>query len=101
MTNTESTYLSFTEVCLQTGVDEDIVVEIVEQGIVEPLGAAQEEWLFSPTMLTVTQKAVRLHRDLNVDWAGIALAIDLLDQVDRLREENRALRSRLSRFVDS
>ncbi len=100
MSNAEASYLNFTEVCLRTGVAEDTVIEIVEQGIIEPLGTTPEEWLFSPTMLTVTQKAVRLHRDLNVDWAGIALAIDLLDEVEQLREENRALRRRLSRFVD-
>ncbi|MDX2464316.1 MAG: chaperone modulator CbpM [Porticoccus sp.] len=100
MNDTESTYLSFTEVCLQTGVDEDTVFEIVEHGIIEPIGVEPDEWLFSPTMLTVTKKAVRLHRDLEVDWAGIALAIELLDEVEQLREQNLYLQRRLSRFVD-
>jgi chaperone modulatory protein CbpM len=98
--DTESTYLSFSEVCLQTGVAEDTVFEIVEQGIIEPSGATPDEWLFSPTMLIVTKKAVRLHQDLNVDWAGIALAIELLDKVEQLREKNRSLQRRLSRFVE-
>ena len=100
MNDTESTYLNFTEVCLQTGVAEDTVFEIVEQGIIEPIGTSPDEWLFSPTMLIVTKKAVRLHEDLNVDWAGIALAIELLDEVEQLREKNRSLQRRLSRFVD-
>ena len=100
MTDTQATYLSFTEVCLQTGVEEDTVIEIIEQGIVEPIGASHTEWLFSPAMLTLTKKAVRLHHDLDVNWAGIALAIQLLDEVEQLREKNRYLQSRLSRFVD-
>ena len=100
MNEPQATYLSFTEVCLQTGLAEDTVFEIVEQGIVEPIGTSPGEWLFSPTMLILTKKAVRLHRDLNVDWAGIALAIDLLDEVEQLREKNRQLERRLSRFVD-
>lgn len=100
MNDTESTYLNFTEVCLQTGVAEDTVFEIVEQGIIEPIGTSPDVWLFSPTMLVVTKKAVRLHQDLNVDWAGIALAIELLDEVEQLREKNRSLQRRLSRFVD-
>jgi chaperone modulatory protein CbpM len=100
MTDPQATYLSFTEVCLQTGVAEDTVVEIIEQGIVEPMGTSPGEWLFSPAMLIVTKKAVRLHRDLAVDWAGIALAIELLDEVEQLREKNRYLQRRLSRFVD-
>jgi chaperone modulatory protein CbpM len=51
-------------------------------------------------MLILTKKAVRLHRDLDVDWVGVALAIILLDEVEQLREKNRRLQRRLSRFVD-
>ncbi|MFQ3322226.1 MAG: chaperone modulatory protein CbpM [Pseudomonadales bacterium] len=100
MNDSKATYLSFTEICLQTGAAEAIVIEIVEQGIVEPTGAGAGEWLFSPAMLIVTKKAVRLHLDLDMDWAGIALAIELLDEVEQLREKNRYLERRLSRFVD-
>ncbi|MBN0988336.1 chaperone modulator CbpM [Amphritea pacifica] len=100
MSDQQATYLSFSELCLQTGVAESIVVEIIEQGIVEPVGDTPGEWLFSPAMLVLTKKAVRLHRDLDVNWAGIALAIELLNEVEQLREQNRYLQSRLSRFVD-
>lgn len=100
MNDKQTKYLSFTEVCLQTGLEEDTVFEIIEQGIVEPVGDSPDEWLFSPAMLILTKKAVRLHRDLGVDWGGIALAIELLDEVERLRAENRYLQSRLSRFVE-
>ncbi|WP_428036896.1 chaperone modulator CbpM [Amphritea sp.] len=100
MSDQQATYLSFSELCLQTGVAESMVVEIIEQGIVEPVGDTPGEWLFSPAMLVLTKKAVRLHRDLDVNWAGIALAIELLNEVEQLREQNRYLQSRLSRFVD-
>jgi chaperone modulatory protein CbpM len=101
MNNSESTYLRFSEVCLQTGVNEETVFEIIEHGIIEPIGSTPEEWLFTPTMLTVTKKAIRLHQDLKVDWAGIALAIDLLEEVEQLREQNRYLQRRLNRFMDT
>jgi chaperone modulatory protein CbpM len=100
MNDSKATYLSFTEICLQTGAAEATVIEIVEQGIVEPTGAGADEWLFSPAMLIVTKKAVRLHLDLDMDWAGIALAIELLDEVAQLRKRNRYLERRLSRLVD-
>ena len=100
MNDIDTTYLSFTEVCLQTGVAEATVIEIIEQGIVEPIGDSPGEWLFSPTMLTVTKKAVRLHRDLEMDWHGIALSIELLDQLEQLREQNRSLQRRLNRFEE-
>lgn len=92
------TYLSFAEVCLQTGVAENTVIEIIEQGIVEPIGDSPVEWRFSPAMLIQTKKAVRLHRDLDVNWAGIALAIELLNELEDLQEHNRYLQRRLSRF---
>lgn len=100
MNDTQATYLSFTEVCLQTGVTEETVIEIIEQGIVEPIGTSPGEWRFSPAMLLLTRKAVRLHHDLDVDWPGIALAIELLDKLELLRKENHHLKRRLSRFMN-
>lgn len=100
MNDVRATYLSFTEVCMQTGVEKDTVIEIIEEGIVDPLGSSHEEWQFTPAMLIQTKKAVRLHQDLEVNWPGIALAIELLDEVEQLREKNRYLERRLSRFVD-
>lgn len=99
MTDTQTTYLSFTEICLQTGVAEETVIEIIEQGIVEPIGTSPGEWQFSPAMVLLTRKAVRLHHDLDIDWPGIALAIELLEKLDQLRKENRHLKRRLSRFI--
>jgi chaperone modulatory protein CbpM len=100
MSDMKTTHLSFTEVCLETGVAAETVLEIVEQGIVEPVGTSPDDWYFSHYMVTVTNKAVRLHRDLEVDWAGIALAIELLEELEQLREQNRCLQRRLNRFVD-
>jgi chaperone modulatory protein CbpM len=100
MSDIKTTHLSFTEVCLQTGVAKELVVEIIEHGIVEPVGTSPDDWHFSPHMVTLTHKAVRLHRDLDVDWAGIALAIELLEELEQLREKNRCLQRRLNKFVD-
>ncbi|MFT6389938.1 MAG: chaperone modulatory protein CbpM [Cellvibrionaceae bacterium] len=50
-------------------------------------------------MITVSKKACRLHRDLGVNWEGIALAISLLDEMEQLKNENKVLQGRLSRFI--
>lgn len=42
----------------------------------------------------------RLRRELALDWAGVAVALDLLGEVERLRLENRHLRRRLGRFAE-
>jgi chaperone modulatory protein CbpM len=51
-------------------------------------------------MVFTALRALRLHQELEIDWSGIALAIELLDELEQLRDENRMLRQRLRRFMD-
>lgn len=91
----------FTEVCIQSAVEEDTVFDIIEQDIVvESIGASFDDWQFSPEMLILTQKAVLMHRHLDVGWAEIALVIELLVEIELLREQNHHLQQRLSGFTD-
>ena len=93
-------YFSFEELCYATQTPSQTIIEIINYGIVEPEGSDPETWLFNTQMISVTKKACRLHRDLEIDWSGIALAISLLDELDQLRDENQRLRNRLKRFLD-
>lgn len=98
MSTTQSEILSLTEVCEITVLPKDTIIEIVEHGIVEPQGREPEKWQFDMHMLVTTRKAVRLYRDLEIDWSGIAFAISLLDELEALREEKKCLEMRLSRL---
>lgn len=69
------------------------VVELVEEGALEPLAASRKEWQFPMAVLGRVHAAARLHRDLGLDVAGIALALDLLDEIELLR-------ARLRQFDD-
>ncbi len=91
--------MTFDELCFTTQLPAEIVFEIIEQGIVDPGGDLPENWAFDANMITLTKKACRLHRDLGIDWSGIALAISLIDELERVREENKQLRRRLKRFI--
>jgi len=93
-------YFSFEELCNATQTPSQTIIEIINYGIVEPEGSGPETWLFNTQMISVTKKACRLHRDLEIDWSGIALAISLLEEIDQLRDENQRLRNRLKRFFD-
>lgn len=75
------------------------VTEIVELGIIEP-DARQPHWLFDETVTVIVTRAARLHRDLGIDWSGVALALELLEDNRRLRRENTALRRRLARLLE-
>ncbi|GAB3270125.1 chaperone modulator CbpM [Parahaliea aestuarii] len=88
------------EFCEREGVTEEQVITIVEQGIARPAaGGRARDWEFDTTSALWMQKAVRLHRDLDLDWVATAMLVDLLRQRDRLRRENRQLRQQLQRFL--
>ena len=95
----KSSYFSFQELCNITALPSQTIIEIVDQGIVQPEGSDPQTWMFNSQMVSVTKKACRLHDDLEIDWSGIALAISLLEELEELRYENRQLKARLDRFV--
>jgi len=101
MNDTQSENISLNELCEITVLSKDAVIEIVEHGIVEPQGREPESWQFDMHMLVTTRKAVRLYRDLEIDWSGIAFALSLLEELEELREENKCLVMRLNRFENN
>lgn len=100
MTQLSIVHVSFAELCQSVSLSEELLLELVAHGIVAPVqGELQEEWLFSVSAVNVISKAARLHRDLAIDWADIALVLRLLEEVDKLRTENAMLKQRLGRFL--
>ena len=81
------TTVTLEELCLACRVDEDWVGQLVEEGAIEPEGLAQAEWRFTSSSIVRVAKAKRLHRDLSINAAGLALVLDLLDQIDDLRAQ--------------
>lgn len=62
------------------------IVELVAEGVLQPIGHEQATWRFSGTSLPRAHAAMRLQHDLEINLAGVALALDLMDQIDALRE---------------
>lgn len=87
------------EFCELAELPAECLIEIVEQGILEPSGELPEDWLFDVAALSMARRAARLQRDLEIDWPGIALALHLLDELEQVRAENALLKQRLSRFL--
>lgn len=85
----ESVEFSLSELCSLCSVTEELVVEIVAEGIVAPVGRERAQWRFSGVALTRVQRVVRLQHDFGVNLPGAALALDLLEEVERLRRERR------------
>ncbi|MFW0767420.1 chaperone modulator CbpM [Trabulsiella odontotermitis] len=98
MANVTVTF-TVTEFCLHTGVPEDELNEIVGLGVIEPCETQDEAWRFDDRAVNIMHRAVRLRKELELDWPGIAVALALLDENARLVKENRLLHHRLARFI--
>ncbi|MBA1148423.1 MerR family transcriptional regulator [Ectothiorhodospiraceae bacterium WFHF3C12] len=82
----ERVSFSLGEVSRACGVSAELVMEMVEEGVVEPLGREPAEWRFRGDAVTRVQTALRLSEDLRVNLAGAALALDLMDELMELRQ---------------
>ncbi|OGA95406.1 MAG: MerR family transcriptional regulator [Burkholderiales bacterium RIFCSPHIGHO2_12_FULL_61_11] len=81
----EETELTLDEVCRACDVPADLIVELVNEGVLIPDGNTPEQWRFTGAQLHRAQVALRLQSDLDVNLAGAALALELLDELEALR----------------
>ena len=73
------------ELCRLCMVDRDCILALVEEGIVVAERDADGNWRFSGGTVRRVRAALRLHRDLEITFAGVALALELMEELDRLR----------------
>ena len=81
----ESVHLSLMELCSACGADEDQILAWVDVGALIPLGQMRQDWRFAGDSLRRARLAQRLSQDLEINAPGVALALDLLDEIALLR----------------
>jgi chaperone modulatory protein CbpM len=81
----EQVTFTLRELSLACGIQTELVVEMVDEGVIEPASAGAE-WQFHGGSLVRAQRALRLVHDLNLNWPGAALVLDLLDELERLQK---------------
>jgi chaperone modulatory protein CbpM len=69
--------------------------------MLHPRGSAPEHWCFSGIEVWRARRAQRLQQDLELNLAGAALALELLDEVERLRCRVRRLEHQLGGVRDA
>ena len=87
----DETELSLNDLCRACSSSAEWVIALVEEGALEPIGYEQTRWRFTGTSLQKAHTAMRLQRDLGINLAGIALALDLLDEMETMRARLRRL----------
>lgn len=81
----ENFELTLTELAQRGSVRIELIIELVQEGVLEPQGEKPEQWRFTGPDLIRLHRALNLQRDLELNLPGIALAIDLLEELDDLR----------------
>lgn len=77
--------LTLVEISQACAVQVGAVVDLVEEGVLTPEGEALEHWRFTGIQLRRAGVALRLQQDLGINPAGVALVLQLLDELEVLR----------------
>lgn len=80
----EGDLVSLADLCRSCTVETQTVTLLVAEGILDPLGSDVEHWQFSVGSLRRVKTVIHLQRDLGVNLAGAALALDLMDRLAEL-----------------
>lgn len=87
----ESTELSLSDLGRACATSTEWLIELVHEGVLEPVGQKPPHWRFTGASLKRARTARRLHDDLKINLAGVALALDLIEEIEAMRERLRRL----------
>lgn len=76
--------LDLDDLCCACAVKAEVIIELVAEGVIDSVTMHQnhppQQWRFTRQQLHRAQLAIRLYRDLEVNLAEIALALQMLDE---------------------
>lgn len=80
-------HMSIVEISQATRAPEELIMSWVTEGVLSPAGSSPQDWRFSGDSLKRAKTAAHLTHDLELNTPGVALALDLLDEITRLRNQ--------------
>jgi len=89
------------EVCERGDCHAEFVIKLVNYGVIAPVDDSPEarQWQFDLQALARLRKAQRLQRDLKMNLPGLAMSLELLDEVQEMRREVDRLNRQLRHFM--
>ena len=85
----EGALVSVADLARMFAVEERHIVALAEEGVITALEIDTTEWRFSGADIRRARIALRLERDLGINLPGVALALELLEELEPLRRERR------------
>ena len=74
-------------ICRSHELNQDTINEMVSWGIAEPSGTKPEKWLFTHRDFERIGRASRFRKELDINIPGAALALQLLEEIQNLRDK--------------
>ena len=68
------------------GTEAEFVRQLVDEGLVQPV-AVQPAWRFGGEELARVRRICRLQRDFEANLQSVAVMLDLIDEIERLRAQ--------------
>ena len=81
----EQVRLSLEELCEICDLSAETIIDMIDEGLLEPQGRGPGDWRFRCYEVRRVQVALRLQQDLRVNLPGAALILDLLEELEELR----------------
>lgn len=94
------TAFTLREFCERGDVHAEFVVKLVSYGVIAPVEEGEvRDWQFDLPALARLRKAQRLQRDLKINLPGLAMSLELLDDIHDLRREVDRLNRQLKQLM--
>ncbi len=85
----ETAEITIVELCDVCSVDRKMIDQMIDEGILELMDSGHGRRRLPYSSVRRTRTVIHLQRDLGVNLAGAALALELLDRIDNLRTQLR------------
>ena len=95
----EQCTFSMAEISELSGLSEQELREMIDDGTLVPVNPESSQWLFGADRLTTIRTACRLGKDFELDSQSLALAVCLLERIHALEAEVMELRAKLPREI--
>jgi chaperone modulatory protein CbpM len=91
----ENPELTLDELCSACGITPHFIHELIEFGALDCEDVALEIYRFQPEQLRRVRTIVHLHHDLEINIPGAALAVELMEEMERMRAKIEMLEKNL------
>lgn len=79
--------LTLEEFCQAIQTQPEIILQMIDYQLIKPEGESAEDWRFDSLSLKRGRIAISFYRDLEINMAGVALALELLDKIEHLQQQ--------------